>query len=78
MILGAPCARLNKDFGAPCHKNRFTSRQINRLQVPSNGLTASRDKILAALACYSHTSDWQISLRLLETINPSGADSDRF
>ncbi|MEO2043615.1 MAG: hypothetical protein ABGX43_03355, partial [Nitrospinaceae bacterium] len=48
----------------------------NRIvKAPTNGLTASRDKILASLACYSHTSDWQISLRLLETITPSGADN---
>jgi transposase-like protein len=50
----------------------------NRIaKAPTKGLTASRDKILASLACYSHTSDWQVSLRLLETITPSGADSGR-
>ncbi|WP_221900311.1 hypothetical protein [Bathymodiolus platifrons methanotrophic gill symbiont] len=43
----------------------------------SNGSTAIRDKILASLPrALSRTSDWQISLRLLETIIPSGADSD--
>jgi len=39
---------------------------------------ASQDKILASLACFSHTPDWHISLRILETITPSGADNRRY
>ncbi|WP_221895996.1 hypothetical protein [Bathymodiolus japonicus methanotrophic gill symbiont] len=42
----------------------------------TNGSTAIRDKILALPRALSRTSDWQISLRLLETISPSGADSE--
>jgi len=68
---------LNQCLGAWSRRTQGASTMPkNRIvKAPTNGLTASRDKILASLACYSHTSDWQISLRLLETISSSGADS---
>ncbi|WP_140414032.1 hypothetical protein [Bathymodiolus platifrons methanotrophic gill symbiont] len=40
----------------------------------SNGSTAIRDKILASLARFGLAT----TLRLLETISPSGADSEGF
>ncbi|WP_221902146.1 hypothetical protein [Bathymodiolus platifrons methanotrophic gill symbiont] len=43
----------------------------------SNGSTAIRDKILASLARYRALRIGNNSLRLLETIIPSGADSER-
>ncbi|GFO72784.1 hypothetical protein BJAS_P3282 [Bathymodiolus japonicus methanotrophic gill symbiont] len=42
----------------------------------TNGSTAIRDKILASLARYRALRIGKISLRLLETISPSGADSE--
>ncbi len=80
-ILGLHVTKIDSPRGESIGSRRpaytLTMPKNRIVKAPTNGLTASRDKILASLACYSHTSDWQISRRLLETITPSGADSGR-
>ena len=81
-ILGLHVTKIDSARGESIGSRRpayASTMPKNRIvKPPSNGLIASQDKILASLACFSHTSDWHISLRILETITPSGADNKRY